>query len=82
MLLLHHKGRKSSTERVNPLVYLADGTPFLPNGAVERSEVVRWLIYEQTNVIPAFAGLRFRLQTGRLAPAVVLHMVYNAIVLS
>jgi glutathione S-transferase len=50
------------------LVYLADGTPFLPNGAVERSEVVRWLIYEQTNVIPAIAGLRFRLQTGRLAP--------------
>lgn len=24
MLLLHHKGRKSSTERVNPLVYLPD----------------------------------------------------------
>ena len=40
----------------------------LPTGAVERSEVVRWLIYEQTDVIPAIAGLRFRLQTGRLAP--------------
>ena len=50
------------------LVYLAAGTPLLPNGAVERSETVRWLIYEQTNVIPAIAGLRFRLQTGRLAP--------------
>jgi glutathione S-transferase len=50
------------------LVYLADGTPLLPTGAVERSELVRWLIYEQTHVIPAIAGLRFRLQTGRLAP--------------
>jgi glutathione S-transferase len=50
------------------LVYLADGTPLLPAGAVERSELVRWLIYEQTHVIPAIAGLRFRLQTGRLAP--------------
>jgi glutathione S-transferase len=50
------------------LVYLAEGTPLLPTGAVERSELVRWLIYEQTDVIPAIAGLRFRLQTGRLAP--------------
>jgi deazaflavin-dependent oxidoreductase (nitroreductase family) len=25
MLLLHHKGRKSGEERVNPLVYLKDG---------------------------------------------------------
>lgn len=50
------------------LVYLADGTQLLPTGAVERSEVVRWLIYEQTDVIPGIAGLRFRLQTGRLAP--------------
>jgi glutathione S-transferase len=49
------------------LVYLADGTPLLPEGAAERSEVVRWLIYEQTDVMPAIGGLRFRLQTGRLA---------------
>jgi glutathione S-transferase len=50
------------------LVYLADGTPLLPASAAERSEVVRWLIYEQTDVMPAVGGLRFRLQTGRLAP--------------
>jgi len=50
------------------LVYLADGTPLLPTGTVERSEVVRWLIYEQTDVMPATGGLRFRLQTGRLTP--------------
>jgi deazaflavin-dependent oxidoreductase (nitroreductase family) len=29
MLLLHHKGRKSGTERVNPLVYLADGGDYV-----------------------------------------------------
>ena len=50
------------------LVYLAYGTPLLPTGAIEQSEVVRWLIYEQTDVVPAIGGLRFRLQTGRLAP--------------
>ena len=50
------------------LVYLADGTPLLPDDAAERSEVVRWLIYEQTDLMPATGGLRFRLQTGRLAP--------------
>ena len=48
------------------LVYLADGTPFLPDDPIERAEVVRWLIYEQTDVMPATGGLRFRLQTGRL----------------
>jgi glutathione S-transferase len=48
------------------LVYLADGTPLLPNDPAERAEVVRWLIYEQTDVVPATGGLRFRLQTGRL----------------
>jgi len=51
------------------LVYLADGTPFHPDGPLERSEVVRWLIYEQTDVMPAIGGLRFRLQTGRLPAA-------------
>jgi glutathione S-transferase len=48
------------------LVYLADGTSLLPNDPAERAEVVRWLIYEQTDVVPATGGLRFRLQTGRL----------------
>jgi glutathione S-transferase len=30
--------------------------------------VYRWLVFEQTDVIPAVAGLRFRLQTGRIEP--------------
>ena len=48
------------------LVYLAAGTPLLPEDALERAEVVRWLLYEQTAVVPAIGGLRFRLLTGRL----------------
>jgi glutathione S-transferase len=48
------------------LVYLAARTPFLPDGPFERGQVIRWLVYEQTDVIPATGGLRFRLATGRL----------------
>jgi glutathione S-transferase len=48
------------------LVYLAEGTPFLPGDPFERAEVVRWLVYEQTDVIPTMGGLRFRLLVGRL----------------
>jgi glutathione S-transferase len=50
------------------LFYLAQGTPFLPNDPFEVAEVVRWLIYEQTDVIPTMGGLRFRLLVGRLQP--------------
>jgi glutathione S-transferase len=50
------------------LVYLAEGTRFLPDDPFERAEVVRWLIYEQTDVIPTMGGLRFRLLVGRLTP--------------
>jgi glutathione S-transferase len=48
------------------LFFLADGTPFLPDDPFERAEVVRWLVYEQTDVIPTMGGLRFRLLVGRL----------------
>ena len=34
------------------LFYLAQGTPFLPDDPLECAEVVRWLVYEQTDVIP------------------------------
>jgi glutathione S-transferase len=50
------------------LTYLAAGTPLLPADRLARAEVVRWLVYEQTDVIPGIAGLRFRLLTGRLRP--------------
>jgi glutathione S-transferase len=51
------------------LAYLAEGTPFLPDDRFERAEVLRWLLYEQADVIPTIAGLRFRLLTGRLSPS-------------
>ena len=51
------------------LVYLAEGTEYLPEDPFERAEVVRWLVYEQTDVIPTVGGLRFRLLVGRLTPS-------------
>jgi len=50
------------------LWYLAAGTPLLPEDAYEQAEVCRWLIYEQTDVMPMIGGLRFRLVTGRFEP--------------
>src|SRR6266498_36659 len=50
------------------LVYLAEGTELWPDDAFDRAQVLRWLVYEQTDVIPATGGLRFRLITDRLAP--------------
>ncbi|MGA2756729.1 MAG: glutathione S-transferase family protein [Solirubrobacteraceae bacterium] len=48
------------------LFYLAEGTALLPPGRLARAQVIRWLIIEQTDVIPTMGGLRFRLATGRL----------------
>jgi glutathione S-transferase len=48
------------------LLYLARGTPFLPDDPYELSRVVGWLLYEQTDVMSTMGGLRFRLATGRL----------------
>ena len=50
------------------LWYLAAGTPFLPADPIGQAEVCRWLIYEQSDVMPMIGGLRFRLVTGRYAP--------------
>ncbi len=50
------------------LAYLAEGTSFLPDERVARAGVLRWLFYEQADLIPAIGGLRFRLLTGRLPP--------------
>jgi len=47
------------------LWYLADGTDFLPDAPFERAHVLKWLILEQTDVMPGIGGLRFRLLTGR-----------------
>jgi glutathione S-transferase len=49
------------------LWYLADGTALSPADPFERAQVLRWLLYEQTDVVPMIGGLRFRLLTGRLS---------------
>ena len=47
------------------LLYLAQGTPFLPADPFDVAQVVRWLLFEQTDVMMTMGGLRFRLVTGR-----------------
>ena len=49
------------------LWWLAAGTHLLPDDEFERAEVLRWLLYEQADVVPGIGGLRFRLMTGRIA---------------
>ena len=67
--VLETEGRRYLPESNAILVYLAKGTPYLPDDAFELAQVVRWLIYEQTDVIPTMGGLRFRLLVGRLTPS-------------
>lgn len=52
------------TESNAILTYLAG----LPEDPRRCAEIVKWLILEQTDVMPPLGGLRFRLVTGRLAP--------------
>jgi glutathione S-transferase len=47
------------------LWYLADGSEFLPGDTFDRAQVLRWLVIEQTDVMPGIGGLRFRLLTKR-----------------
>ena len=51
------------------LVYLARGSQYLPEEPFKFAQVVRWLIYEQTDVIPMIGALRFRLLVGRWNPS-------------
>jgi glutathione S-transferase len=50
------------------LLYLAEGTPFMPDGQELRAQVHRWMFFEQGSVYPQIGALRFRLLTGRLDP--------------
>jgi glutathione S-transferase len=49
------------------LWYLAEGTPFLPSGRLERALVLQWLAFEQERVMGGIGGPRFRRLTGRPA---------------
>ena len=50
------------------LLYLAEGTEFLPEDRDDRARAYSWLFFEQTEVIQGIAGLRFRLVTERIRP--------------
>jgi len=66
--VLVRDGEEPLPESAAILLRVAEGTALLPDHPGERAQVHRWLVFEQTDVIPAVAGLRFRLQTGRLQP--------------
>jgi glutathione S-transferase len=51
------------------LVYLGRGSEYLLEEPFEFAQIVRWLIYEQTDVVPIIGGLRFRLLVGHLKPS-------------
>lgn len=49
------------------LVYLADGTAYLPSDAFQRAKVQQWLHFEQERVESVIGSLRFWTMTGKLA---------------
>lgn len=48
------------------LVYLAEGTRFLPEDRYLNAKVMQWLFFEQYHVEPTIGSLRFWTLTGRL----------------
>src|SRR5262249_33591712 len=48
--------------------YLAQGTAFLPEDEFDRAHVLKWLILEQTDVMPGIGGLPLPPLTGPWAP--------------
>jgi glutathione S-transferase len=50
------------------LAYLAEGTDLLPADPWQRAQALRWVLFEQTQVMGTIGGLRFRVLTGRLDP--------------
>jgi glutathione S-transferase len=66
--VLVRDGAEPLSESNAILLHLAEATALLPDDAAERAQVYRWLFLEQADLIPAVAGLRFRLLTGRLDP--------------
>jgi glutathione S-transferase len=66
--VLERDGAERLTESGAILVHLAEGTKYLPEDANERAQALKWLFFEQTEVIQGIAGLRFRLVTERIRP--------------
>jgi glutathione S-transferase len=66
--VLESDGAEPLSESNALLVHLAEGTEYLPDDPNERAQALRWLFFEQAEVIPGIAGLRFRVVTGRIRP--------------
>ena len=66
--VLERDGAEPLTESGAILIHLAEGTEYLPADPNERAQALRWLFFEQTEVIQGIAGLRFRLVTQRIRP--------------
>jgi glutathione S-transferase len=66
--VLEHDGAEPLAESGAILVHLAEGTEYLPEDPNDRAQALRWLFFEQTEVIQGIAGLRFRLVTERIRP--------------
>src|SRR5919199_4568515 len=50
------------------LLHLAEGSEFLPNDPLERAQVHRWMMWEQSRMFAIVGALRFFLASGRLDP--------------
>lgn len=50
------------------LLYLSEGTEFLPGDRLERAQVHRWMMWEQARLFAIIGALRFFLASGRLDP--------------
>jgi glutathione S-transferase len=66
--VLEIDGAEPLTESGAILVHLAEGSEYLPADPNDRAQALRWLFFEQTEVIQGIAGLRFRLITQRIRP--------------
>jgi glutathione S-transferase len=66
--VLERDGAEPLTESNAILVHLAEGTELLPADPNDRAQALRWLFFEQAEVIQGIAGLRFRLVTERIRP--------------
>ena len=51
------------------LLYLADGTQYIPPGRFERAQMLQWMFFEQNSHEPNVALVRFWAEAGIEAPA-------------
>jgi glutathione S-transferase len=66
--VLERDGAEPLSESGAILLHLAEGTEYLPDDPHDRAQAYRWLFFEQADVIPGIAGLRFRVVTERIRP--------------